>query len=342
MSSSLTHHRWIVRLPMARAVLAGTLLVACSLNLPQARGGSIGTEYVVLGFHQDPAAGLVLDHVGDAQQPYAYQLGDTDMWSVDLRDPNGNIVTIEPSRATFQFILSSWTDGFMATWQQVTSPAIPGESFDVNVIADISGEDRVVEFSIDVLTNTPNHALYALRFPRIEVIASAPGTDVLSYPYVGGWLLPDPTHNPVVEASTGIPVPQPGPMSMQWLAYYDAADPEGLALFTGTRDGYGYRKGYILGQGQLGVSWTFAVRHVPEENLTPDNEYAAQYNCVLGVVPGDWYDAAQFYRQWALTRSWADNGPIYRNDAFSEYLRNAQMFAVNSLSDETHPEYFDY
>ncbi len=309
---------------------------------PASRGDTIGNENVVLGFHQDAAAGLVLDSVGSPQQPDAYQLAGKDLWSVDFRDPNGGITTIEPSQATFGFMLDIWDTGFIATWESVTSPALPGESFDVNVIADVIDEDRVVELTIDVATVTPGHAVYAVRFPRIEVYASHAGHDVLTLPYVGGWLLPDPSNNPLVQLATGQPLPQPGSMSMQWLAYYAHDNPGGQALFAGTRDGSGYRKGYIIGQGQPGVSWTFAVRQVPEANLTPDNGYATQYACVLGVVPGDWYDAARFYRGWALEQDWADGGPIYRNSAFSSYVRTAQMFAVTGLADEAHPEYFQY
>ncbi len=342
MSSRRTYCRRPAAVTVARPVLLALSVILLVPGGPASRADTIGTENVVLEFHQDAGAGLVLDFVGDAQQPHAYHLAATDLWSVDLRDPNGHVTTVEPSQATFNFVFNAWATGFTATWEHVTSPAIPGESFDVNVIADISGEDRVVEFSIDVLTATPAHALYALRFPRIEVFAAEPGPDVLTYPYVGGWLLPNPTLNPLVLAATGVPQVQPGPLSMQWLAYYAATEPDGLALFTGTRDGYGYRKEYLIGQGQPGVSWTFAVQHIPEANLTPDNEYAAQFNCVLGVVPGDWYDAARFYRTWALTRAWADGGPIYRNSMFSDYIRNARMFAGSQLSDETHPEDFQF
>ncbi len=342
MRTSLTPRPCLPRFLMGWATLAMVLVSAGGPGVTPARADMIGTPEVVLEFHTDPAAGVVLDYLGDIHQLHAYRLGGIDLWSLDLRDSSGNITTIEPSQATFDFNIATTTTGFVATWFNVTSPAIPGESFDVQVDAGVQPGDRVVEFSIHVQPALPTHSLYALRFPRLEVFAPQTGSDVLAYPYVGGWLFPDPTNNLLVQAADNYPMPQPGPMSMQWLAYYDSAATGGLALFTGTRDATGHRKDYAIGQGQPGASWLFAVRHIPEANLTPNNQYTSPYACVLGVVPGDWYDAARFYRQWALTQPWTVDGPIYTNAGFSRYIRNAKMFAVNNLSDPNHPEYFQF
>lgn len=319
-------------------------IAALSVTLSAtAWANTIGSDHVVLSYHEDAVAGMILDTVGDLGEPSAHFLAWNDLWEIELRRTDGTVVTIRPSAATFNFALIETPMSFTAIWSNVTSPALSGECFNVMVFANAPMGDRVIEFEIEVTTATPTHALYAVRFPRIEVFPRGePGSDILTYPYAGGWLLPNPANNPLVQIATGIPQIQPGPMSMQWLAFYDSAEIDGSVLFTGSRDGTGHHKGYTIGADAVFQTWSFEVRQVPEDNLTPDGDYVSPYPCVLGVVRGDWYDAARFYRRWAQTQPFADNGPMRDRADFSEFIRNGKMFAVSNLYDSNQPEDYQY
>jgi hypothetical protein len=71
------------------------------------------------------------------------------------------------------------------------------------------------------------------------------------------------------------------------------------------------------------------LRHVPEDNHLPDGNHKQKYPFVIGIVRGDWYDAAQHYRDWALRQPWTDQGPMSENPDFSELMREVDALGVS-------------
>lgn len=321
-----------------RAWRVVTVLLAIATLAGSAHASTISNGAVALSYHSDPTYGLVFDSVGDATTPAAFATAPTDLWEIEFRDVGGSVVTVRPSGSTFSFSIVETATTFDAQWTSVTAPAISGESFDVEVHAEAKPGDKVVELTINVTTRTPSFALYELTFPRIEVLGGSGGTnEILTYPYAGGWLFADPVHNPAVIGASGEWQEIPGALTMQWLSYYDSSDEDAPVLFAGTRDATNFGKRYAIGANPAPGSWEFAVQQTPENNLLPDGDFAPSYPFVLGVLRGDWFDAARYYRAWAIDQPWADKGPMRSNGDFSEVLKNAHMFngtgTTNASSD---------
>lgn len=305
-------------------------LVALLAALPAtAQSGTISNGQTVLAYTTDPSSGLVLTQAGDTALPGAFTLDAVDLWHVELRDPlTGSRVVVTPSASTHTFQLSTGTGTLTATWTDVDSSALPaGETFDVTVT--LSATDAQIEFVIDVDASATTRSVATVDFPRVQFVErGAPASGVLTYPYVGGWLLPDPVHNPAFLAPAWLT--NPGELSMQFFSYYDSSEGSNAPnLFLGTRDADGHfkqvRSTAVLHSGSPDAL-LMELRQVPEDNLNVQT-YAAAYPFTLAVLRGDWYDAARAYRDWALNQPWATQGPMKDNGDFSDIVRQARMFA---------------
>ncbi|MBI2893804.1 MAG: hypothetical protein HYY06_09650 [Deltaproteobacteria bacterium] len=314
---------------------------------PAAQAGTIVSGGVTLSYRQDVARGLVLESVGDALEPAAFTLPDADLWELELREvATGDVVRITPSESAFDFAIVERPSDLVATWSDVQSDLLPeAETFTVVVRARALDDEPIVTLEVEVTTSTASFSLYAIRFPRVDVLSrGTPASQVLTFPYVGGWLLPDPIHNPAVTSGLGIPFVHPGSLSMQWMAYYDSSEADPALVFLGTRDATGHYKETILGRvaGDDGTpnGMSFTLRQVPEDNLAADGDYSSAFSFVIGVLRGDWYDAARFYRSWATKQPWAAKGPMRDSADFSPRIRDAEMFAA--FGQATGPSDLDY
>ncbi|MEI8012839.1 MAG: DUF6259 domain-containing protein, partial [Candidatus Omnitrophota bacterium] len=56
---------------------------------------------------------------------------------------------------------------------------------------------------------------------------------------------------------------------------------------------------------------------------------------VIGPFSGDWYDATQLYRKWAITAPWAAKGPIHARSDVPNWLKNATYWTVGNMGGVT-------
>jgi len=92
--------------------------------------------------------------------------------------------------------------------------------------------------------------------------------------------------------------------AMQFVAFYGG----GHGLYIGTHDPEANHKVYSAKGAESGA--TFAVANWPRLAEKGGGTYELPYEAVVGVFDGDWYDAAQLYREWALTAPWSKAGPV--------------------------------
>jgi len=92
--------------------------------------------------------------------------------------------------------------------------------------------------------------------------------------------------------------------AMQFVAFYGG----GHGLYVGTHDPQANFKVYSAKADENGA--TFTVANWPGLAEKSGGEYKLPYEAVIGVFDGDWYDAAQVYREWALTAPWSKAGPV--------------------------------
>ncbi len=124
---------------------------------------------------------------------------------------------------------------------------------------------------------------------------------------------------------------QPGNMSAQFGCYYD----DRAGFYTAAYDDKGYPKGLIVSRSEAGV--VFAWTRPCFASASDKQDYDIVISTFKGAdgAPADWRDAADIYRDWALTRHWCAK-PFTQRDDLPDWLKDAPAmvrFGRNWLAD---------
>lgn len=222
--------------------------------------------------------------------------GPTVPWRAELRDRRGARVLLHggmgPVRATVEgaILRLSW-------------PALPvagNASCAVAVTVEFAPEQAQWRWYIDFAAIPDGWTLYRYAFPVLAVAATEGDGCALIEPNDWGTLTPDP-----LRALENMRRSYPGSTpAMQFYALQD-----GPALtYLGWHDPAARLKEFLW----LADPAAGALRLSVEQptRLAFGTGYAQDYPFVLRALTGDWYDAAQVYRQWALTAPWTWRGPL--------------------------------
>jgi hypothetical protein len=106
-------------------------------------------------------------------------------------------------------------------------------------------------------------------------------------------------------------------MGWRALAYGATTTTGAMALYLGTHDPDGHLKFLVSSGSPVGAPEEVSgallrAVHVPASQLDSSAaNWSLEYPVVLATAEGGWWDAAQIYREWALTRSsWAVTGTL--------------------------------
>jgi hypothetical protein len=351
---------------MKRSLLLGFAFAWCLASLPAANHITNGT--LTLEYESDPDVGLLLTSFEYAGQSEAFDLHDPSwdprgIWKLELCDPLTHpkqIIEISPEHpdCTFNFrTMGSWPPNTVnATWSQVTFPGVAG-SLRVMVTISIPPGGDAAEFTIRVWNDSTSHSLFSHEFPRLNFasFAADPATERLALAAGGGINVEDPIHSEIValdDYGTGdpgsewymLPFRHPtGMFPMQMWAYYDESQSAPDVLFGGTRDTEWILKDFLFDPPDQAVPpdpdyLRTSVRTVLPDNLTIGNDLTDPlFPFVLSAFEAQgsdaWYDAARFYREWALANLPDLNQPIEDNPDFSDVFRNAKMYSTYTTED---------
>jgi Domain of unknown function (DUF6259) len=100
----------------------------------------------------------------------------------------------------------------------------------------------------------------------------------------------------------------PGPVTVQMQAYYDQT--AGLYMATYDSEGHVKHFGYEAAEGERALD--LSIRHYYDER--PGLDFELPYDIVLGVFQGDWYAAADMYKEWAHQQHWCSRKLVERDD----------------------------
>ncbi|MHB9139501.1 MAG: DUF459 domain-containing protein, partial [Victivallaceae bacterium] len=151
------------------------------------------------------------------------------------------------------------------------------------------------------------YTVFYFMAPVIEGIGALdnqPELDYLATPSYNGRLICDPISKGLL-GKNRIFQPNRAGHSMQFDAYYNS----GNGLYLGCFDGNQFAKRYQIGSdSDKGISWSLV--NVPNNMRKVPQQWEVPYPAVLRCFTGDWYDACQIYREWALKQSWSSEGPL--------------------------------
>jgi hypothetical protein len=174
---------------------------------------------------------------------------------------------------------------------------------DVCCVADC-GSDGLLRFDVTVKNRT-EAAVTAIRYPIFRCparLGEDSRDDAILYPRCDGGLIENPLE---VMRGIGLADTYPGPLSCQVMAYYDRT----AGLYLATHDPYGGVKRFNC---RMGIDLELSVTHLFP--VLPGEDVELSYPVVAGVFTGDWYDAAEIYRQWSRTQEWCEKTLLERED----------------------------
>jgi len=202
--------------------------------------------------------------------------------------------------------------------------AIGEEQNALEVVCSISLEKSRTLWKIAVKNKSKSHAVWEVRYPRFAFTPSDDKAkdDFLAVPIFNGMVFPNPMEIGV--GTTGDnPIFFPGgsrhycdnfgrsepalvyglypycTQSMQFWAYYGI----GGGLYCATEDGKAMPKDFKITRDKTQKRFLAEIIHFPEEMMEV-RDYTAPYAAVLEPFQGDWFDACQMYRRWALNQFW--------------------------------------
>eukprot|EP01114_Cavostelium_apophysatum_P014143 TRINITY_DN3588_c0_g1_i1.p1 TRINITY_DN3588_c0_g1~~TRINITY_DN3588_c0_g1_i1.p1 ORF type:complete len:789 (+),score=123.39 TRINITY_DN3588_c0_g1_i1:40-2367(+) len=254
------------------------------------------------------------------------------LWSGDFRDNVGRSFIVDSnSPASNSYKVTSDQDGITAVflWENINLGLWYSQTTtSVRVTVRLLNSSPMASFRITV--NNPRESidkpcLWSLGFVTINNIGATSGFDnttSLNFPGDLGTSVSEPggLYFQGVYPS--------GPFSMQFLSWCQQKD----CLYYAAEDPAANYKQFVFnGDNYNGISDHHSMSQFYVSNFAPDscsavggnvNEtYDIPYDIVIGPYSGDWWDAAQIYRKWALENAeWTEKGPISNRTDMPEWF----------------------
>lgn len=187
---------------------------------------------------------------------------------------------------------------------------------------------------------------------RMQINVTAPsgtGIQTVTFPDVAGirpispggvrdnvlytWAIGDLKSSPLV---TGSALRQDYPYCMQFTGFYSG----GSGLYAAEEDPAANQKSFSWTPVSQSGTLSYSVDHpvLGWAGSTLVASYSSPGDVVFGPFAGDWYDACQIYRAWALTAPWCAKGPIYTRADYPRWLSDATNWTIGGTGDESHIE----
>ena len=184
-------------------------------------------------------------------------------------------------------------------------------------------EDGRSRWRATVDLNTLNVTLWRFRFPFGSDLC-CPGRartdDRLVHPESWGHYIEDPAN------ADWLPSLYDVYPSLTWPMQFFAFENDGVGLYVGAHDSDARLKGMSVHSTDTREELGFHVDHYPEGMGTENDGLEIQYDVVLSVYEGDWYDASQIYRDWATDEPTWTNEPVTEREETPEWLKEVALW----------------
>ncbi|MFA5019630.1 MAG: DUF6259 domain-containing protein [Candidatus Pacearchaeota archaeon] len=196
----------------------------------------------------------------------------------------------------------------------------PDEGLDVTSIISINKKDSSLNFHIEV-ANSGEQIIQSVEYPIIDLtpkLGDDSSDDYFIYPYKDGAIINDIYNLPNKKYVQS----HPGQLSMQFLAFYDKSNQPGLYIQSEDINGNYKRVSFMRENKDSEDFLRVSYKNFISENY--GNDFALDYNIKLKTFYGDWYDAADIYKKWALKQWWAEK-TIWERDDIPQWLFDATI-----------------
>lgn len=205
------------------------------------------------------------------------------------------------------------------------------DAADVHVSLILKKDSPLSYWRINLKSRSEKSCLWQVSFPALGNIGATrddPSHDLLIVPDGWGRIYRDPRNMTVYDAT----YPGGWNFAMQFLAFCHDRD----GLYLASHDPKAYHKRFIFNPDTYSGT---VVNHLPRSSFQlvnyPENMgtlqpvYEMPYDFVIGVFNGDWYDAAQIYREWVLENAdWCRQGRLSNRSDVPDWLKKIAIWCI--------------
>jgi hypothetical protein len=200
------------------------------------------------------------------------------------------------------------------------------EAVDIEMTVTLKASSPFAYWRFKITNRSIPYGIDEVYFPVLSLapIGSAQ-ENVFIYPLVRGCLVEDPFHQP---PGYGDGVHRsgryPAAFGMQFQALYNKRT--GVGLYLGTQDPTPNLKNTESPNAPDHITWK--PGHFPPNVSFGRENYTLAYDCVTGPFSGDWWDACQIYRAWAVQQNWCRKGPLATRRDIPQWYKESPLFLV--------------
>ncbi len=252
------------------------------------------------------------------------------LWQLNMRADNGRdtkaiIITSQDGGALSKTIDRAGSQITVHLWWKGMEVAGESGALDVEVTVTVKQGDPLSRWRINVTNRSKTHGLWDVTFPAVTLapIGTGSKTNHLTIAKSRGIVVDDP-FNAQRGFGTGIHKGNewPGSLDMQFNALYDDS---GTGLYLAAEDGQGYKKRFYITQIPDRQIMAYKVVHYPPNMGYPAENYQMTYDMCIGPFAGDWYDACQVYRKWAIQQRWCQQGPLKTRKDIPKWFKETPL-----------------
>ena len=221
-------------------------------------------------------------------------------------------------------------------WRKIDAREDKGV-MDVEVTVRLRAGDPLSYWRINVLNRSiygtgnrhyPRHTRYGIERVRFPLLNLAPIEDannnIFLYPKYRGELFQKPFRDGYNTEAF-----YPHNFNMQFQALYNQKTASGLYL--GTQDPAASFMVYEIRHRNSYIKWQLG--HFPPNITFTGEDFDLPYDCVIGPFQGDWYDACQIYRQWAIQQPWCRKGKLFQRQDIPDWYKHTPLYFYTDLGD---------
>ncbi len=221
-------------------------------------------------------------------------------------------------------------------WKKIDARQDKGV-MDVEVTVTLRVGDPLSYWRINVLNRSiygtgkrhyPRLTKYGIERVRFPLLSLAPIEDaednVFLYPRYRGELFQQPFQDGHNSENF-----YPHNFNMQFQALYNQQSKSGFYL--GTRDPAASFMVIDIRHRDSHIRWH--ASHFPPNMTFAGQDFDLPYDCVIGPFEGDWYDACQIYRQWAIEQFWCSKGKLSTRGDIPAWYKETPLYFYTFLGD---------
>lgn len=204
-------------------------------------------------------------------------------------------------------------------------------ALNVEVTVTLRADDPFSYWRIKVRNDSTRYGIERARFPiaKFAPIGKAE-EDVLVYPRSRGRMVQGPFKKQTIQGFYTCD------FEMQFQALYDKQSGNGIYL--ATQQSVPWLSHFQIECSPTEISWTPShfppnIRFAPEAAGDNSQNLDVPYDCVIGPFKGDWFDACQIYRKWAIKQSWCSKGPLSTRKDVPKWYKESPLYFYSMIND---------